>query len=396
MGNTWFDEKELEEYVVNHRRALHQIPELGYDLPKTSAYIRAELDRLGIPYRLNKGDDGLICDIVGGKPGKVIALRSDMDGLPIKEDTGLPFASTNGCMHACGHDTHMAMLLGAAKVLKEHQSELNGTVRLLWQTAEEPSRGAEVTVANGGVDGVDAVFGTHIGTIFGKEIPAGTLLVSPGSFMASFDKFVVKIKGSGCHGSTPEKGIDPVNIAAHIIMALQAVNAREFNACDPVVLTVCTVHGGNAYNVIPNEVVIEGTFRAVREDVRQRIGRRIQEISVATAQVFGGVAEPEIIWGAPPVVNDEDMATLAAEAAKEAIGAEHVMTKLAAPNMGGEDFAFYLQKVPGAFMFLSSSNPDKGTTVAHHNPKFDVDEDILWMGSAVFISIVKKFLDIKD
>ena len=393
----WYEQNELEDYVVKHRRALHQIPELGYDLPETTAYLRTELDRLGIEYRLNKGDDGMICDIVGGKPGKTIALRADMDGLPILEDTGLPFASKHeGCMHACGHDTHMAMLLGAAKILKEHQSELKGTVRLLWQTAEEPSRGAEVTVANGGVDGVDAVFGTHIGTIFGKEIPAGTVLVPGGSFMASFDKFVVKVKGLGCHGSTPEKGIDPVNAAAHIILALQAVNAREFNACDPVVLTVCSVHGGKAYNAIPDEVVLEGTFRAVCEDVRQKIGRRIQEISVATAQVFGAEAQAEIIWGAPPVVNDDAMAALAAEAAKEVIGEAHVMTKLRAPNMGGEDFAFYLQKVPGAFMFLSSSNPEKGTTVAHHNPKFDVDEDVLWMGSAVFVAIVQKFLEIQE
>lgn len=389
----WYDVNELEEYVVRLRRDLHQIPELGYDLPKTSAYVRAELDGLGIPYVLNKGDDGLIATIEGGKPGKVIALRADMDGLPIKEETGLPFASTNGCMHACGHDTHMSMLLGAAKVLKEHQAELHGTVRLLLQTAEEISRGAEVTVANGGVDGVDAVFGTHIGTIFGKEIPAGTVLVPGGSFMASFDKFVVKIKGAGCHGSTPEKGIDPVNIVAHIILALEAINAREFNACDPVVLTVCNVHGGSTYNVIPDEVVIEGTFRAVNEDVRQKIARRICEISRDTAAVFGGTAEPEIIWGAPPVVNDDAMAALAAEAAKEALGEEHVLTKLAAPNMGGEDFAYYLQKVPGAFMFLSSSNHDKGTDVAHHNPKFDVDEDVLWMGSAVFVSIVRKFLN---
>lgn len=316
-----------------------------------------------------------------------------MDGLPIKEETGLPFASTNGCMHACGHDTHTAMLLGAAKVLKEHQSELCGTVRLLFQTAEELSRGAEVTVANGGVDGADAVFGTHIGTIFGKEIPAGTMLITGGSFMASFDKFVVKVKGVGCHGSSPEKGIDPINIASHIVLAYEAVNAREFNACDPVVLTVCNIHGGNTYNVLPDEVVMEGTFRAVNEEVRQRIARRIQEIAVATAQVFGGTAEPEIIWGAPPVVNDPDMAKLAAEAAAEAIGTEHICTKLDAPNMGGEDFAYYLQKVPGAFMFLSSSNPEKHTNIAHHNCKFDVDEDVLWMGASVFVSIVRKFLN---
>ncbi len=387
----WYEVNNLQNYIVKLRRDLHQIPELGLELPKTCAYVRAELEKLGIPYRQNNGDSGLIATIEGGKPGKTIALRADMDALPIKEETGLSFASTNGCMHACGHDSHTAMLLGAAKVLKEHQSELCGTVRLLFQTAEELSRGAEVTIANGGVDGVDAVFGTHIGTIFGKEIPSGTMLIASGSFMASFDKFVIKVKGMGCHGSSPEKGIDPINIASHIVLAYEAVNAREFNACDPVVLTVCSIHGGHTYNVLPDEVVMEGTFRAVNEEVRQRIARRIREIAVDTAQVFGGTAEPEIIWGAPPVVNDPGMARLAAEAVGEAIGAEHVLTTLDAPNMGGEDFAYYLQKVPGTFMFLSSANPQKHTDIAHHNCKFDVDEDVFWMGAAAFISIVRKF-----
>ncbi len=389
----WNEAKNLQDYMVKVRRDLHQIPELGLDLPKTSAYVRAELDKMGIPYKLNEGDSGLIATIQGGKPGKTIALRADMDALPIKEDTGLPFASTNGCMHACGHDTHTAMLLGAAKVLKDNADKLNGTVRLIFQTAEEISRGAEVSVKNGAVEGVDAVFGTHIGTIFSADLPAGTMLIPGGSFMASFDKFVITVKGTGCHGSTPEKGIDPVNIASHIVLALQAINAREFNACVPVVVTIGSIHGGSQYNIIPSEVTIEGTIRAVKEEVRQTIARRIGEISAATASAFGGTAETEIVWGAPPVVNDREMAALAAEAAKAAIGEENVITELEAPNMGGEDFAFYLQEVPGSFMFLSSANPEKGTTVPHHNPKFDVDEDVFWRGAAVFVAIVDKFLN---
>lgn len=389
----WNECRDLQEHIVKLRRDLHQIPEVGLVLPKTAEYVAAVLDELDIPYVKSEKDSGIIATITGGKPGKVIALRADMDALPIPEDTGVCYASKHeGFMHACGHDTHMAMLLSAAKVLKAHQAELTGTVRLLFQTAEELSRGAEVMVANGGVDGVDAVFGTHIGTIIDKTIPSGTVVVTPGCCMASFDKFIVKVKGVGCHGSTPEKGVDPVNIAAHIILALQAINSREFSATCPLVLTIGNIHGGSQYNIIPDEVTFEGTIRCLEESVRQKIARRIGEISAATASAFGGSVEYEMIWGAPPVTNDPDMAALAAEAAKEVLGEDKVITKVPAPNMGGEDFAYYLEKVPGAFMFLSSSNPEKHTDVPHHNPKFNVDEDVLWEGSAVFVAIVEKFL----
>ena len=390
----WKECKDLQNDIVKMRRDLHQIPEVGLDLPETAKYVTDILDELGIPYVKSQKDSSLIATIQGGHPGKVIALRADMDALPITEDTGVDYTSKHeGFMHACGHDTHTAMLLGAAKVLKAHQAELHGTVRLLFQTAEELARGAEVVVANGGVDGVDAVFGTHIGTIIDKAIPSGNLVVTPGCCMASYDKFVIKVKGVGCHGSTPEKGIDPVNITAHIILALQAINAREFSATCPVVLTIGSIHGGGQYNIIPNEVTVEGTIRCLEEPVRQKIAKRIGEISAATASAFGGTVEYEMIWGAPPVINDAAMAALAADAAKAVLGEDKVITKVPAPNMGGEDFAYYLEKVPGAFMFLSSSNPEKHTDLPHHCPQFNVDEDVLWEGSAVFVAIAEKFLN---
>lgn len=390
----WNDCKDLQEYIVGLRRDLHQIPELGLDLPETSDYVAAELDKLNIPYVRSKIDSGIIATIQGGKPGKTICLRADMDALPITEETGLPFASKHvGCMHACGHDTHTAMLLGAGKVLQAHKDELAGTVRLMFQTSEEQSRGAEAMIANGGVEGADAVFGTHIGTIIDKTIPSGTFIVTPGCCMAAFDKFVIKVKGTGCHGSTPEKGVDPVNIAAHVVLALQAITTREVNATRPLVLTIGKIAGGSQYNIIPNEVVIEGTIRTLEEDLRQYTARRIGEVAQATAQVFGGSVDYEMIWGAPPVINDEGMAALAAKAAKAVLGEDKVITQVKSPNMGGEDFAYYLEKVPGAFMFLSSANPEKGTDVAHHNPKFDVDEDVFWEGAAVFVKIVEDFLN---
>lgn len=390
----WKECKDLQDEIVSMRRDLHQIPEIGLNLPETVAYVTAKLDQYGIPYKMNKTDSGIIATIQGGKPGKTIALRADMDGLPITEQTGVDYASRHeGCMHACGHDTHTSMLLAAAKVLKAHQNELCGTVRLLFQTAEELAKGAAVMVKEGAMDGVDAVFGTHIGTILDKGIPAGTFIATPGPIMASYDRFIIKVKGVGCHGSTPEKGYDPVNMAAHIVLAIQAINSREFNACVPVVVTIGSIHGGKQYNAIPSEVVIEGTTRALNEEVRQKIAKRIGEISQATASAFGGSVEFEMDWGAPPVVNDNEMAAFAAAAAKEVLGEDKVITSVENPNMGGEDFACYLEKVPGAFMFLSSSNPALHTDVAHHNPKFNVDESVMWEGSAVFVAIVEKFLN---
>lgn len=389
----WEECKKLQEELVRMRRELHQIPEVGDVLPETRSYVEGKLKEYGIPFTENSHDSGLIAVIKGGKPGKTLALRADMDALPITEENEVDYKSRHeGAMHACGHDTHMAMLLGAAKVLNEHKDELCGSVKLFFQTNEEGSRGAERMVNDGCMDDVDAVFGTHIGCILSRDIPSGTLVAVPGCCMASFDKFVIKVKGIGCHGSTPEKGVDPINIAAHIVINLQEVLAREIAAVKPAVLTIGKFNAGVAYNVIPSEVVIEGTIRALEEDVRQELAKRIGEISKATAETFRGSAEYEMIWGAPPVVNDAKMAELAADSARDVLGNDMVVDHIAAPNMGGEDFAYYLMKKPGAFMFLSSADPKKHTDVPHHNPRFNVDEDVLWEGSAVFVRIAERFL----
>ena len=389
----WQECKALQDYIVGIRRTLHQIPELGTDLPKTQAVICAELDKLGIEYRKNQGDSGVIGLIKGGKPGKTILLRADIDALPITEQTGLPFASKHeGCMHACGHDSHAAMLIGALRVLNEHRKDLPGNVKFVFQTGEEVSKGAKIAMKEGLLDGVDAVFGTHIGSILDPNIPAGTFIVIPGCCMASFDRFVLKVRGVGCHGSTPEKGVDPITIASHIVISLQEVIAREIAAPRPAVLTVGKIAGGFAFNVIPNEVEIEGTIRAFEDEVRQYMARRIGEISASVAATFRGSCDYEMDWGAPPVVNDAAMAKLAGEAAKKVLGPENVLTTQPAPNMAGEDFAYYLEQKPGAFMFLSSSNPARNTNIPHHNPKFDLDEDVFYKGSAVFVAIVEDFL----
>ena len=385
--------RDIQNELVNMRRDLHKIPELGLELPLTQKYVIAKLNEYGIEYSLNQGDSGIIAYVNKGKPGKVIALRADMDALPIKEATGVDYASTHeGKMHACGHDAHTSMLLGAAKILNENKDSLNGEVRFIFQTGEEISKGAPVMLKNNAMKGVNAVFGTHIGTIIDRTIPAGTFIVCPGAVMASFDRFVVTVKGIGCHGSTPEKGVDPINIAAHVVLGLEGIIAREFNANDPVVITIGHIEGGAQYNIIPDSVIIEGTTRAFTEENRQKLAKRIGEVAKFTAEAFGGTADFFMDWGAAPVVNDNEMAEFAGKCAKEVLGEEHVITRVKAPNMGGEDFAFYLGEVPGAFMFLSSANPEKKTDYPHHNPLFNIDEDVLWEGSAIFVKIASEFL----
>lgn len=384
----------IQDYLVKMRRELHQIPELDTNLPKTAAVICRELDDMKIPYRKNTKDSGIIALIQGEKTGKCIAVRADMDALPIKEETGLEYASQNGCMHACGHDSHAAMLLGAAKILMKNREKINGCVKLIFQTAEETARGAEIMIEEGALKNpkVDCLIGLHIGSIYSSEVSLGSAAIVPGTIMASYDKFTVKIKGRGCHGSTPEKGIDPIAISATVIGALQNIVSREIAAASPAVVTVGQIHGGFAYNIIPDEVVLEGTIRATSQQVRQKLSDRICEISKGIAQSANASAEYEIIWGAPPVVNDEQTTLLVQKAAEKIIGKENVVTHFSAPNMGGEDVAHYLQKVPGTFFFLGSNNPEKHTDIPHHNCKFNIDEDVMWKGSAIFAESVFEFL----
>ena len=389
----WEKCKDIQQELVEMRRDLHKIPEFGGELPKTKAYIINKLNEWGIPYTENKTDSGLTAKIKGGKEGKTVAFRADMDALLIKEGTGVEYASEyDGLMHACGHDAHVTMLLGAGKILNENKADLAGSVKLIFQTDEENSGGAKRSIAEGAMEGVDAVFGTHIGSIISPKIPSGTVICTPGYVMASNDKYVIKVKGYGCHGSTPEKGVDPINIAAHIVINLQEIIAREVSAVKPAVQTIGKIQAGDTYNIIPSEVIIEGTMRTLDDEVRQYMVKRIVEIAETTAKTFRGEAEVEIFWGTPPVKNDAAMAALACECAKEIVGAENVIESVEAPNMGSEDFAYFVKEAPGAFIFLSSANPEKGTDVPHHNPKFNIDEDVLWNGSALFVKIAEKFL----
>ena len=387
------ESKLLQNELVGIRRDLHRIPEIGLTLPKTGKYITDRLDAMGIEYTLNEEDSGLIAYINKGKPGKILVFRADMDALPITEETGAAYSSEHGgIMHACGHDAHMAMLLGAAKILKEHENELEGEIRLLFQSAEEIAGGAKIMVRNRTLAGADAVFGIHIGTLAGKEIPAGTFVICPGPVMASFDRFEITVLGKGCHGSTPENGIDPINIAAHIILGLEGITSREISGYTPAVISIGTIHGGSFANVIPDTVRIEGTTRAFDGEIRQKLARRTEEVSRGCAQAFGGDITFELKRGIQPLINDAGMAAFAAGSAAKVVGSGKVLTQMKHPLRGGDDFSCYLEDTPGAYLFLSSSDPEKGTDIDHHNCRFDIDEDVLWEGTAAFAQIAADFM----
>lgn len=386
--------QQLQQYIVKIRRDLHMIPEAGKILPKTTQYITKCLEAEGIPYKVNTTDTGIIAIIEGKNSGKCVALRADIDALEQTEETDLPFKSTNGCMHGCGHDSHAAMLLGAARLLNAKKDSLNGSVKLIFQTAEEISRGAEIMIAEGALENpkVDALFALHIGTVR-REIPLGGMGIVKGILFGSFDKFVIKVKGVSAHGCTPERGVDPITTSALIISALQNIVSREIITTDPHIISLGKIQGGTAYNTIPDTVTIEGTIRATSQNVRLFLAKRIEEVSKGVAASMRAEADVEMIWGAPPVINDDAMAQLAQSAAAKIIGEEKIVKDLGKPSMGGEDISYYFEKVPGCYMLLSSLNADKKADFPQHSTHFDIDEDVMWEGSAVMAQIAEDFLN---
>jgi len=388
----WKQCEALQEAIVSFRRDLHRIPEVGTQLPLTQAYIRKVLEGWGLSYTLSATHSTLWGDIEGSLPGKTVLLRADMDALPIQEATGLPFASQHeGKMHACGHDAHAAMLLGAIRVLLDNRAQLRGRVRFLFQADEEAVSGAKFAVKEGAMEGVDAAFGCHIGNLLGPDIPSGTLAVKLGNAMASADYLFLTVRGKGCHGSTPEKGVDPITIASHIVINLQEILAREIPASQTAALTMGRIRGGDVFNIIPEQVELDGTLRTYSPELRQFILKRIEEIAKSTAAVFRGECDLRVGGGTGAVINDPALTALTQEALAPVAGEGMLLTDFT-PNMGSEDFSCFQKEVPGVYWFLSSANREKGTCVPHHNPRFDIDEDVLWKGSAAFVAAAQAFL----
>ena len=389
MINCREEAKKVLDEVIKNRRYLHENPEVGFDLSNTITFVKEKLDEYGIKYRTDIGKSAVIGYINPNK-GHTIALRADMDGLPVVEETGLEFQSNNGKMHACGHDAHTSMLLGVAKVLKQNEDKINGTVKLIFQPAEELGTGSKFLCEDGVMNDVDEIIGLHVGNI-SSEGSVGDLVFARGSMMACMDKFTIKVKGTGAHGAYPQASKDPVVIGAYIVTAIQEILSREIAATEPGVITIGVFKSGSAFNIIPNEAYLEGTVRAVTNENREFIQNRIKEVSEGIAKTFRANVEYEYFWQPPPVVNDEKIAGKLIDYAKE-LYPENVK-ELKKPVMGGEDFAWYLAEKPGAFFLLHNPLEIDGKCWPHHNSRFALDESVFERGMAVMIAYVLKELN---
>lgn len=344
---------------------LHMHPELSYEEYETTERIKRELAAAGIEILQIPLKTGVTAIVRGAKPGKTYGLRCDIDALPIEEETDLPYKSkTPGKMHACGHDFHTAAVFGAALLLQERKEELQGTVKILFQPAEESSHGAETVLETGVLSDVTAIFGLHTAAY----LPVGTLGIRAGSVMAAVDRFELNITGTGCHGGHPDEGVDTILVAASVIQAFQSIVGRNLNPFHTGVVSVTRINGGNTWNVIPDKVELEGTVRSMEKDDRIFIERRMREIAEHTAAAYG--ANAELLWypGPPATVNEKAWSAFAQKVAEES-GFEVVPQR---NSTGGEDFAFYLEKIPGCFI-----NVGTGVGYPNHHPKFYADEAAL-------------------
>jgi amidohydrolase len=391
---------EIAGDITAWRRELHRIPETGIHTPNTQAFICAELDKMGIPYRKDVGGDGctgVVALIEGKQPGsgKVFAVRADCDGLPIVEETGLPFSSTNENMHACGHDAHSAIALGTAKIIKENADKLEGRVKILFQPGEEGNPvgpgGAKRMLDDGALENPrpDVIAGLHVGKL-GSSLALGAFGFRRESLMACMDRFEIVVKGVGSHGSAPQNSVDPIMIAAQIISAIQTIVSREFSPLVPVVISFGSIHAGSAFNIIPSECKLSGTIRALKNDIRKTLAQRIGEIAKSVAEGMRGSVEYDFNWDGPaPVVNNPGVAADFEKVAETLFPGEVV--EMEEPNMGGEDMAFFLDTVPGVFFFFNTCDAEKHKYY-HHNSKFDIDDTILWKGSAVMSAMAFQWL----
>lgn len=394
---------QLQETLISNRRYLHTHPGAGFDLKDTHDFVKNALMDMGYE-PMECGKAGLIALAGGKRAGKVCLLRADMDALPIKEEADIDFASANGCMHACGHDLHTAMLLGAAKLLKMHENEIEGTVKLMFQPAEEIFEGSHDMIEAGLLKNPDVDSALMIHVMAGMPFEAGTVIVSaPGISAPAADYFEIRVQGSGCHGSMPNLGVDPLNAAAHILIALQEIHSRELAMGDRAVLTIGTMHAGTAANAIPDLAVMGGSIRTFDEEVRSFIKERVVQLAEGIAESFR--AEAEVIFGSgcPTLVNDQDLSLCAEKYAKELLGGGKAFSvkelnamsgeQKSPKTAGSEDFAYVSQKVPSVMLALAAGQPQKGYTYPQHHPMVRFDEDALVNGSAVYAYMAMRWLE---
>lgn len=392
-----------QEQLVQTRRYLHSHPETGFDLKNTTEYVRKELIAMGYE-PVMCGKSGIIALAGKKKSGKVFLIRGDMDALPIKEESDVPFSSDNGKMHACGHDLHTTMMLGAARLLKSHEYEIEGTVKLMFQPAEEIFEGSDDMINAGVLNSPDVDAAMMIHVMAGLPIPAGTVISCDGGVSApAADYFYIDIQGKGCHGSMPNNGVDPVTIAAHIITGLSEINSRELGLSDNAVITIGTINAGNAANVIPDTAHMSGTIRTYDEETRSYIKQRVSDIASNIASAYRGSASVTYGSGCPCLLNNPDLATCSAKYLNELLGPSRTFTATqlnamsgggkASKSTGSEDFAYVSQKVPSIMFALAAGTPQDGYCYPQHHPKVKFDEAILSEGSAVYAYTAMRWLE---
>lgn len=375
--------------MVEWRRNFHKYPELSFQEIRTSEQVANMLRELGLEVRTQIGGNGVVALLRGKEPGPTVGLRADMDALPIQDEKTCEYRSQiPGVMHACGHDGHMTILLGTAALLKEMRDELKGNVLFLFQHAEELLPGGAKSMIEAGVlDGVDVMYGIHLWS----SLPTGVVGIRPGKLMAAADSFELEITGKGGHGGLPHQAIDAVAIASHVVVNLQTIVSRQLDPLKSGVITVGTIQGGQAFNVIAEKCRLTGTVRSFDPVVREQLVKQMEEVIAATCHMYGAQYDFRYHWGYPPVVNDETEARRMAEVAGQVVGAERVCEM--SPMMGGEDFAYYLEQRKGAFCFVGAGNEELGITAPHHHPRFDLDERALKVGVELFIRTVVHYLE---
>jgi amidohydrolase len=379
----------LREKLVDWRRDFHRHPELAFQEHRSAGIIAQTLRELGYDVQTGVATTGLVALLRGDRPGPVVMARFDMDALPVLEANESDYVSRNqGLMHACGHDGHMAMGLGVATLLARHRDELSGTLKLVFQPGEEGGNGAEMMVMEGVLEDPrpDVVLVTHVW----NDKPVGTVDATPGAVMAAAERWICTVQGEGGHGALPHQAIDPIVVASHIVTSLQTVVSRSVSPLETAVVTVGSYHGGDAFNVIPDQVDLSGTIRTYDAQVRETVLRRVREIVEGTAAAHGASAELKIQHLTPAVVNDADVTQVLRASAEAVVGPENVTS--GERTMGSEDAAYFTQEVPGCYFLLGSANSDRGLDAPHHNPRFDFDEDVLPIGVAVMVEAILHYL----
>lgn len=389
MSKFYQEAQALFDYTKSLRRDIHKHPELGFEEVRTAGIIEKELEEIGIGFTSGIAKTGVVAILEGSKPGPVVLVRVDMDALPMTEENDVEYASqTPGVMHACGHDSHVAMGLTIAKMLVAHKSEISGTVKLVFQPAEEGLGGAERMVEEGVLENPrpDYSLSLHVW----NEEPVGTICVTPGPAMAGAEMFRVVVTGKGAHGASPHLGYDSVVASAQIINTLQTIVSRNVAPLDTAVISVTSIHGGTAFNIIPPEVELKGTIRTYLPETRQRVLGRVEELVKGIAESLECQAFLEITKITPPVINDPELSARMQQLVGEVLPEDALKTDVR--TMGSEDMAFMMDEIPGCYVFIGSHNKEKGLDGQHHNPRFDIDEDAMPRGAALITAAVLDLL----